>query len=281
MKKIYFLSILCAVAFASCTKEKSVLQPQNTEQPGKIRVMTDGSGGSSTTIAYDAASGQYKANFGGAELVFSPIPNNTNYADNDIALVGVTCTNCSDFTTNGYTFTAVIPVLPASALLDIHTKLSKYNTDFNDFINFEHVVHDDPTTPYKQFVLPNYPSVSSTYSGTVSGVIVRSHSAPSTCMIKPATFTPNVPSAVNVIGIEIGGISQIDPITGHNIYYEIFVDANTGRITLVTANDQVTHQVLSNVTYSGTCDLSTYKVTLKVYVDGVLRIDKTNHQIVE
>ncbi|MFA6247566.1 MAG: hypothetical protein WC615_11535 [Mucilaginibacter sp.] len=291
MKKIYFLSLLCVGAFASCTKENKVLQPlkptSEIEQPGKIRVMTDGSGGSSTTIVYDAASGQYKANFGGAELVFSSIPNNTNYADNDIALTGITCTNCSDFTTNGYTFTAVIPVLPASYLADIHSQLSTYNQAFSDFVDKKYVIENDPTSGYKQPTLPNYPAVSSTYSGTISGVIVRSHSSPTTCIIKPATFLPNIPSAANIIGIEIGGISQIDPITGHNIYYEIFIDNNTGRITLVTANDQVTHQALSNVTYTGTCTTTgtgvnkVYKVTMKVYVDGVSKIDVTNHQIVE
>jgi hypothetical protein len=289
MKKIYLLSVLCALAFASCKKETKVSQPTkpDTEQLGKLQVTTDGSGGSSTTIVYDPTTSQYKANFGGADLVFSPVPNNTNYSDNDIALTGITCTNCNEFTSNGYTFTAVIPLLPVSAIADIHEKINKYYADFSDFLNKEYVIHNDPSSGYKQFTLPNYPAVSSTYSGTVSGVIVRSHSSPSTCMIKPATFTPNVPSAVNVIGVEMGGIYQVDPVTGHNIYYDIFIDNNTGRITLVTANDQVTHQQLSNLTYTGTCVITgtginkVYKFTMKIYVDGELRIDKTNYQLVE
>lgn len=274
MKKIFLLSCLAMLLF-SCTKEKAPITPDQPEHVKVIKPFTLNPG-SGATIAYDAASGLYKANYGGAELVFSPIPQNTNYADGDVVNTSVSCTNCTYFepAANGY-FVASVPTLPLSTKESLHTLLTNYSQAFSDYINGVKIPTD--TTQYKQPTLPNFPSVSSTYSGTVSGVVVRSHSSPSTCMVLPSTYAPNpvprnappgTPAFVGYLA------SQLHPFIVFELQGNGATGSPSGVITSVTLHFAPDPAI--TVTWSGSYTRVTdtygthYFVTVDIYHDNVL-----------
>lgn len=268
MKKIYLLSCLAMLLF-SCSKEKA---PATTDQPEHVKVIKPFTlnPGAGATIAYDAASGLYKANYGGAELVFSPIPTNTNYTDGDVAGVGISCTNCTYFesASNSY-FVASIPTLPLATKESIHDLLAAYNQQFIDFVNA--VPHPTIPNEYKVPTLPNFPQVSSTYSATVSGVVVRSHSSPSSCMVLPSTYTPN-PVPRNVPPGTPAFIGSI----GSVLYPGVVYDFKGGSTSSVITSVNVLVSPAITVTWSGSFTTVTnstgtdHYITVDIYHDNVL-----------
>ena len=267
MKKIFLLSCLAMLLF-SCTKEKAPTTPDQPEHVKVIKPFTLNPG-SGATIAYDAASGLYKANYGGAELVFSPIPTNSNYTDGDVASVGISCTNCNylQVASNSY-FVASIPTLPLDIKDTITRKLSTYNRRFNDYITAK---YDTIKHAYVEPTLPNFPQISGTYSAIVSGLIVRSHSSPSTCMVLPSTYTPNpvprnIPPGTPVF---IGSIASL-------LYPGVVYDFKGASTSSVIASVNVLVSPAITVTWSGSFTTVTnstgtdHYITVDIYHDNVL-----------
>jgi hypothetical protein len=280
MKKNYVLCALLVMLASACKKETAPKQENEKFKPTNFSTPFFASPGTGATVALDPADGQYKASYNGVNLVFSPVPTNTNYQDKDPGQAGMSCTNCVEFLVTGDYFTAIIGVLPSSYLDDIHTKLTKYAQDFNDFTSSAKF---ESTNTYKQPTSPEYPTFN--YYATVTGVVVRSHSSPSSLAIYPATVTPNYPKPVTSITEEIGGIRVTDGT--EVVYYDIFMDHTTHQITNVVAVNQSTFATLPNISWSGAVNVTgsgitqTYHVTLKVFREGVKVIDVTDFTALE
>gem|GEM_PF-2626796 len=274
MKKISLLIAISVVLFTSCKKESS--QDKNSVKGGApksafLNQIYPGEGG---TIGLDPITGKYKATYGGAELEFSPVPNNTNFKDGDPVDINIYCTNCSSLIVGsaGY-FVASVPLMGTNALDDIHTRITKFNNDYLDFL----VQAKDVNGVTKQPVMPSFPNIPQEYASTISGVVVRAHSTSSTIAIMPGTFKVNPP----IIG-PIDGSLDIGGVVSNNVYYSITINAITKRVIDVSARNLTTNQFIDNISWSGIATSSPTgdKVTLQVIHEGVVLLNVID-QLVE
>ena len=265
MRKIYALGAMLLCLFMSCSKE-NIPTAKEPNVPKNFSSTFFPSDGNSATIVYETATQLYKANYGGAELVFSPVPMNPNFKDGDEAAVGISCTNCVELNVSGSYFTAIIPMLPSSYLADIHSQLTTYATQFQQYLSGDRDVNGS----YKQATLPKYPQFS--YYGTVSGVVVRKASSPTSCMILPSTYIPNPPANAPHQGEIPYVMGSVLSTTHPGVSYDLEGLISSGKVSSVTALSG--SSVLTDITYSGTFIYveaqNKFYVTMKVYHDMVL-----------
>jgi len=205
MKKNFILTCLALTALISCQKETTlevatkVTDKVATKEPStpvagdpkKTAVVNPGNGGG---IQYNPSTGEYEANYYGAELVFSPIPNNPTFKEGEYTNVGITCKNCFDFkATPNSAFWGTKPIMSPGAAANARQRVTNYITQWSQYINGD----KNPDGTFKQATMPEFYSPSSS-SGEFSGIVVRTHSDASTVKIMPATFKPINPAEPDV-----------------------------------------------------------------------------------
>ncbi|MBE7177690.1 MAG: hypothetical protein INR69_14880 [Mucilaginibacter polytrichastri] len=190
MKKIYLLSVIASLLFGACSKEKVEVEKVSSINKNMLSMGVYPGGSATITKLPD---GRFKANWGGAEMLFNYILYREGPYQKGDAVPGynfITTDGNSVDLSQGGNFTIRINKLASSDAANARAKIKAYNDAFNAFITGK-------KNPDGTLAQPDYPSYSNIvnvlggsdpYSSVVSGVVIRDPSSPSTFSIAEAAY---------------------------------------------------------------------------------------------